>query len=67
MSDKIIIEDPTPEQGFEGMYMGVPDLNMKMEPDPFPYDFRAAARYVRKHGLKEMSDDIKRMFAYNAK
>lgn len=59
----IIIEDPTPEQGFEGMYIGTPDMNDTPGSFPFSFDFHAAARYVRENNLPEMTEDVMRMFA----
>ena len=64
MSKQIdIIEDPTPEQGFEGMYAGIPDINMEPISFPVRFDLHAAARYVRDNNLPRLTEDIMRMFA----
>ena len=60
----LIIEDPSAEEGFDGMYLGTPDLNIEFTPDPFPFDFHAAARYVREHDLPRMTEEIMAMFKY---
>lgn len=56
-----LIEDPTREQGFEGMILGTPDMSFKYDIEPF--DLHAAARYVREHNLSGIDDKIKKMFA----
>ena len=62
MQTKYIIEDPTTNEGFEGMILGT----QKMEDDyvPEPFDLHAAAQYVREHGLPGIDDEIIHMFAY---
>ena len=57
-----LIEDPTPEQGFEGMYAGIPDINMKIT-FPVKFNLRAAAKYVDDNNLPRLTEDIMRMFA----
>lgn len=63
MAEKTI-KDPNIENGFEGMYLGIPDLNMAFSQDPFPYDFHAAAKYVREHNLPAMTKEVMALFKY---
>lgn len=53
------IPDPTPEDGFEGLYCGIPGI---YDDEPFTFDLRAAAKYVRENKLDRITDEIKEMF-----
>lgn len=59
---RVLIEDPTPEEGFEGMILGDPSLEIKERPLTFSFDFHAAARYVRDNNLPRMTEEIMQMF-----
>ena len=62
MQTRLIIEDPSPEDGFEGMFLGTPDMKDDYVPEPF--DLHAAAKYVRENNLEGIDDEIIRMFSY---
>ena len=59
-----VIEDPTVEDGFEGMILGTPNMDIAEDTWPFPFDIHAAAKYVRDHNLSGITDEIMEMFAY---
>lgn len=60
----IVIEDPGPEQGFEGMLLGKPDDDMHVDNTPLPFDLHAAAHYAREHNMTILTEEVKKMFAY---
>ena len=59
-----LIEDPTVEEGYEGMYLGTKEINVDDETRPFPFDLHAAAKYVRDNNLPGISEDVMKKFAY---
>lgn len=63
MQKTMIIEDPTVEEGFEGMILGTPEL--EDDYTPVPFDLHAAAKYVREKGLPGIDETIIQMFANN--
>ena len=61
MQTKLLIEDPTAKDGFEGMILGTQEMKDDYVPEPF--DLHAAAKYVRDNNLPGINDEIIRMFA----
>lgn len=60
MNKKIeLIEDPSPEDGFEGMYLGIPGY---YDDPPLDFDLHKADEYIKKNNLHEITEDIKKMF-----
>lgn len=64
VKQKVVIEDPTKEDGFEGMILGTPRIDVAEDTWPFLFDIHAAAKYVREHNLTGITDEIMKMFAY---
>lgn len=63
--DSILIEDPTIEEGFNGMILGTPDMDdVGPYNAPFKFNFHAAAKYVREHNLPTMTEDVMALFKY---
>ena len=63
MNKKVLIEDPTTEDGFKGMILGTPDMKDDYIPESF--DLHAAAKYVRDNGLPGIDESIISMFSYD--
>lgn len=59
MKDKFEpIPDPTPEQGFEGLYVVSTEDD---EEEPL-YDLRGLTKYLREHNLDQPTEEILKMF-----
>ena len=56
-----LIEDPTVEDGFEGLFCGRVGY---FDSEPLDFDIHAADKYIRENGLKEITEDIRKRFAY---
>ena len=64
MDSHKLIEDPTEEEGFNGMILGSPD--MKSERTTIAFDLHAADKHIREHGLSVIDENIIKMFAYKS-
>lgn len=63
MKDKFEpILDPTPEQGFEGLYAGIIENGSEYEPGEYFYDLRGLTKYLREHNLDQPTEEILKMF-----
>lgn len=63
MKDKFEpIPDPTPEQGFEGLYAGTIESGSEYEPGEYFYDLRGLTKYLREHNLDQPTEEILKMF-----
>lgn len=60
-TDIRLFEDPSPEEGFEGMYCGVPG-EYEIDDYQLDVDLHAAAKYLRAHNLTELTEDVRKMF-----
>lgn len=63
MKDKFEpILDPTPEQGFEGIYVGDLEDGEKCSTEFSSYDLRGLTKYLQEHNLDQPTDEILLMF-----
>ena len=63
MKDKFEpIPDPTPEQGFEGLYAGTIESGSEYEPGEYFYDLRGLTIYLLEHNLDQPTEEILAMF-----
>ena len=63
MNDKFEpIPDPTPEQGFEGLYAGTIENGSEYEPGEYFYDLRGLSKYLRENHLSRPTEEILAMF-----